>query len=305
MFCNVRLRFLSRSFLLVSVWLPFAAATPITLSSLNLVGTSQLLPGGVLRLTPNFDPDPNGPTPAGAAWTTGRYNVADPFQVNFSFRMSDSTGHLDNDGSGGDGIAFLIQNSAAGSSALGEGAGGMGFLGIFNSVAVMLDTYQNNFYYGDPNGNYIGVNTRGTDFNVPHHFCMNGELTSDPSQGTDLPGVPCSANPTVAITGLLPTVLDDGVVHNLTLLYVPGTLAIALDSTPVLAAPINFANMLSLDGGTGAFLGFTAGTRASFQNQDILDFSFDTPELPTWLQGLLGALLVMAAIALKCRLQTD
>lgn len=308
MFWNACVRpiLLAASFLFgLSATLPVATGTPITLASLNPVGTSQLLLGGVLRLTPNFDPDLNGPTPAGAAWTASRYNVADPFQVNFRFRMSDPTGHLDNDGSGGDGIAFVIQNSAAGSSAVGEGAGGMGFLGIFNSVAVMLDTYQNNFYYGDPNGNYIGVNTRGTDFNVPHHYCTNGELTSDPSQGTDLPGVPCTANPTIAITGLLPTVLDDGVVHNLTLLYVPGTLAIALDFTPVLTVPINFANTLDLDGGTGAFLGFTAGTRASYQNQDILEFSFETSELPTWVQGLVGTILVIGAVVLKCRWQTD
>src|SRR5262249_36103732 len=79
-----------------------AGAATIDLTSLNLVGASQILPGGILRLTPNFDTDPNGPPPAGGAWTTTRYDVADAFSVSFDFRMSDPTGHLDNDGSGGD-----------------------------------------------------------------------------------------------------------------------------------------------------------------------------------------------------------
>jgi hypothetical protein len=51
---------------------------------------------------------------------------------------------LDNDGSAGDGIAFVIQNDPfSGTDALGRGAGDMGFLGIYNSVAVMFDTYKN------------------------------------------------------------------------------------------------------------------------------------------------------------------
>jgi hypothetical protein len=80
----------------------------IPLDTLNLVGTSQLISGNVIRLTPNTDPDPNGPPPAGGAWTTGTFNVAAPFTLNFDFRMGDWAGRSDNDCSGGDGIAFLI-----------------------------------------------------------------------------------------------------------------------------------------------------------------------------------------------------
>ena len=177
----------------------------------------------------------------------------------------------------------------------------MGFQGIFDSVAVMLDTYQDNYAYGDPNGNYIGVNTRGTDFNVPNHFCTDGELTTDPSKGTDLPGVHCTANPALGLSGLLPTLLDDGNVHNLSLAYVPGSLGISLDSVPVLTVPVNFATTLSLEGGKDAYLGFTAGTRFSYQNQDILSFSVvsvpePVPEPATGQLGLaaIGITLVMA-----------
>ena len=52
------------------------------------------------------------------------------------------------------------ERSAVGDRRTRTRCGGMGFLGIYNSVAVMFDTYQNNAAYGDPNGNYIAVNTR-------------------------------------------------------------------------------------------------------------------------------------------------
>jgi hypothetical protein len=278
------------------------AAATIDLNSLNLVGTSQIVSGNVLRLTPNFDTNPSGDPPAGAAWTTTRFDVADPFAISFDFRMSDPTGQLDNDGSGGDGIAFLIQNGAAGDTAIGRGAGGLGFLGIYDSVAVMLDTYQNNYAYGDPNGNYIAVNTRGTDFNVPHHFCTDGQLTTDPSKAPDLPGVKCDSNPGLGLTGLLP-LMDDGNVHNVTLLYFPGTLGISRESSPVRRVPLNLAGTLSLDGGQDAYLGFTAGTRFSYQNQDILDFSMVAIPEPGTGQQWLGVLGVAGGMALKRRLQ--
>lgn len=52
--------------------------------------------------------------------------------ASFAFQMWDPDlgAKLDGDGSGGDGIAFLIQNDPlSGTAALGRGAGGMGFLG--------------------------------------------------------------------------------------------------------------------------------------------------------------------------------
>jgi lectin family protein len=282
-----------------------AIAEVIPLGSLNLVGTSQIISGGTLQLTNNTDPDPSGPSPAGAAWTTSEYNVANAFSVNFQFQMTDPTGHLD-DGHGGDGIAFLIQNSSAGDNAIGVGAGGMGFLGIPDSVAIMLDTYQNDSpnYYGDPSNNYISVNTRGTLFNVPHHFCTNGLLTADASIGSDLTGSSfspdCTANPTLGMTGYggvpaLSMDMDNGQVYDLGITYTGSMLDIYLDSTLVLAVSIDLATTLDLQGGEGAYLGFTAGTRFAYQNQDILSF-VETPE-PTWGQlwvplGMLLALVV-------------
>jgi hypothetical protein len=272
-----------------------ASASPITLSTLNLVGTSQLVSPDLLRLTPNFETNPAGDPPAGAAWTPNAVNVVDPFAVSFDFQMSDATGQVDPaDGSGGDGIAFLIQNDFRGTSAIGRGAGGMGFLGVFDSVAVMFDTYQNNYAYGDPSGNYIAVNTRGTDFNVPHHFCTGGELTTDPSLPPDLPGVTCNANPSLGITGALSPLMDDGNIHQALIVYNPGTLAVYLDSALVLTVPLDLASTLSLQNGTDAYLGFTAGTRFSYQNQDIVDFSMTPVPEPATAVGCLAGLAFLA-----------
>lgn len=301
-----------------------AFAETIPLSSLDLVqsapGTTQLIDGGtVLQLTPNFDTNPGGAlSPAGAAWAPSQFNVADPFSVNFQFQFTDPTGHLDN-GNGGDGIAFLIQNSSQGTSALGLGAGGMGFLGITDSVAIMLDTYQNNSpdFYGDPSNNYIAVNTRGTDFNVPHHFCedvvvggkdLGMQLTADPTLPSDLNGSSfspyCTANPTLGMTGYggvpaLPSTedMDDGAVHDLGIVYTGSALDIYLDSTLVLAVSIDLATTLDLQGGTDAFLGFTAGTRFAYQNQDVLDLTF-TPE-PAW--GQLWVPMAMILVVMLAR----
>ena len=281
-----------------------ASAGSISLSGLNLEGTSTLISGGVLQLTNNLDPNPLGPPPAGSAWTTSTLNVASPFTVSFDFQMMDPAGHLDNDGSGGDGIAFLIQNSPAGDTALGEGAGGMGFLGISNSVAVMLVTYQNSSpdFYGDPSGNYISVNTQGTGVNVPHHYCMDGILTADLSIGTDVPAIPCTVNPTVGMTGTIPRLLDDGTVQNLMISYVPGSMSIFLDSALVLTVPLDLATTLDLAGGSDAFLGFTAGTRFSYQDQDIVDFSYsNTVPEPSTASGCLGGMALLSFLFIHRR----
>lgn len=306
---------------------PFVLADVVPLTSLNLVGNgpglSQITTNAsnqtVLRLTPNFDTNPSsGPAPAAAAWTN-RLDVAGGFTANFHFQFSDPclTGLptcVNDHGNGGDGIAFLIQNDAK--NALGVGSGGMGFLGITDSVAIMLDTYQNSSpnFYGDPSNNYIAVNTRGTDFNAPHHDCtsVNGgpkELTADPSLHSDLTGSSfspfCDANPTLAMTGGGPTFgnfaplttnMDDGQVHDLQVIYNPGGfMDIFLDSIQVLDLPINLQNTLALENGTDAFLGFTAGTRFAYQNQDILDFSVNLPE-PAWSQFLVPLAALFAIV---------
>lgn len=268
-----------------------AIADAISLSDLRLNGTAQLLPSeSVLRLVPNFETNPGGDPPAGSAWTSSRFDVATSWSVSFDFQLWDPNldAVLDGDGSGGDGLAFVIQNDPFfGTDALGRGAGGMGFLGIYNSVAVMFDTYQNNVAYGDPNGNYVAVNTRGTDFNVPHHFCTGGQLTTDPAV-IDLPGETCTDDPVLAMTTAVPRL--DGPIHNARVTYAPGTMNVFLDSVPVLSFGLDLPSTLALANGTDAYLGFTAGSRFSYQNHDILTVSYAAVPEPS--------LLALSAVAM-------
>jgi hypothetical protein len=307
------------AFIVALIFLGLAiASTPvladvIDLNTLNRVGTAVMV-GSTLRLTDNTDPGLSGilgaksPSPAGAAWTSTEYNVAAPFSVNFQFQMSDPTGNLDN-GNGGDGIAFLIQNSSAGDNAIGEGSGGMGFLGIRDSVAVMLDTYQNDAvnYYGDPSNNYISVNTRGTDFNVPHHYCTNGILATPQSNGSDLTGSSfspdCTGSPTLGMQTINPKVdnMDVGV-HDVQITYNGSMLDVYLDSTLYLSVALDLATTLNLQGGDAAFLGFTAGTRYAYQNQDILSFSESPIPEPAWGQLWVPlAMLITVALGRKLK----
>jgi hypothetical protein len=64
-----------------------------------------------------------------------------------------------------------------------------------------------------------------------------------------------------------------------------------LDSALVLSIALNLQSTLNLDNGTGAFLGFTAGNRFSYQNHDIVDFSIAAvPEPGTLALVALGGL---------------
>ena len=303
-----------------------AFADTTLLSTLDLVGTSTFLKNGTLRLTNNTVVT-GPPSPAGAAWTPTQYNVAAPFSANFQFQFTDPclTGLptcANDNGHGGDGIAFLIQNSPQGTSAIGVGAGGMGFLGIPDSVAVMLDTYQNASppYYGDPSNNYIAINTQGSSFNTAHHFCTKVtstgayELTASEAYPSDLNGSSfspyCAADPTLAMTGFVtgtgpagskPGVtgfpaltkdMDNGDVYDLNVVYTGSVLDIYLDSALVLAANVNLAAEV---GGPDAYLGFTAGTQNAFQNQDILSFSETTIPEPAWGQLWVPLAMILAA----------
>jgi hypothetical protein len=80
------------------------------------------------------------------------------FSTSFQFRISDS-----NFGQGGaDGLVFVVRNSNA--DAIGGNGGGLGYLGINNSLGIEFDTYDNGIVKGthkDPDGNHVGINLNG------------------------------------------------------------------------------------------------------------------------------------------------
>jgi hypothetical protein len=253
-------------------------------SNLNLVGNASLT-SNLLRLTPALD------NQNGAAWYNSLVNVQAGFTTNFTFRISDRGGFkpdwepgVENDGA--DGFAFVVQ--AQGINELGLFASGIGYYNIVNSLAVEFDTWANKPSYCEPNGNHIAVQSLGTLMNRPEHCA-----------GTEFDGT--FTNPNLAIT----TVADDlsnGNAYNARIVYAPGLLQVFLTdmSTPILAANVNLADLLNLQNGQNAYIGFTSSTGGAWENHDIISWSYaEVPEPATW--ALIGAGLIAGGLLRRRR----
>lgn len=189
--------------------------------------------GSVLRLTPAAS------SQAGSAYLTRDFgfSAASSFQTNFQFQIA--TG-------GADGFAFVMQNSTAGSAALGTTGGDLGYRTVSPSIAVEFDTFQNSSY-GDPSNNYIGLLANG---NMANHLA------------TAPPGF----------------TLNSGVVANAWVTYVAGTHKLSVyastsstqPATPLFTATIDLFATL----GSRFYVGFSAGTGGQFQRHDILSWQF-------------------------------
>ena len=196
--------------------------------------------GGVLRLTPSAP----GQSGSSFSTTTVQLGTGASFSTFFSFRMSSVGGIGDEDGTGADGIVFVIQPV---SSTVGSSGGGIGYQGIPTSLGIEFDTYNNGVGAGDPNGNHVGVD-------------LNGSIAS-------------------VQTALVPTRMNDGNVWYAWVDYDGATLEMRLNQvnsrpvTATLSYPVNLATVL---GTTQAFVGFTAGTGSGYENQDILSWQFNS-----------------------------
>ena len=86
--------------------------------------------------------------------------------------------------------------------------------------------------------------------------------------------------------------MSDGQVHTASIRYRPGTLSIFVDDlgTAALTVTVDLGTLLNLDSGT-AFVGFTGGGAAAFENHDLLNWSFVSVPEPSSL-----ALLAVAAV---------
>lgn len=205
-------------------------------SGLQLVGNAKI-EGKSLRLTSAtfFE--------KGAAWYPTKQNVQNSWETQFQFQIS----RMDNIHGGADGFAFVIQNNSL--SALSPTAGYIGYQGIPNSLAVEFDTFLNP-NQSDVSANHISVHTRGTLPNDEHEAYTLG------SSG----GIPF---------------LRDGKSHKGKITYSNNLLKVYVDNftTPAMTISLNIATLLSLTNGT-AYIGFTGGTGAGFENHDITGWYF-------------------------------
>ncbi len=199
--------------------------------------------GDRLRLTPSR------PNSVGAAWHGVRQYVGEGFITTFKFQVSAPGGESDGVANGGDGIAFVIQNSVRGTDEIGYPGGEMGYGGIPRSLAVEFDMWNNGFSVNaDPNHNHISIQTNGIGRNSSDHGYSRGQSTIIPEMG-------------------------DGGVHTVSIEYMEKRLAIYLDNCeqPVLEIAIDLAKVLGLEDGY-AWFGLTAGTASAWQNHDILSW---------------------------------
>jgi len=166
------------------------------------------------------------------------------FSSFFQFRISNSQGAGDADGRGADGIVFAIQTLSNTAGGLG---GGIGFRGIPSSLGIEFYTYNNGVAAGDPNGNHIGID-------------LNGSVSSVATA----PITPILNNGNVYSAW----VDYNGITDNLEVRFADTT---TRPITPLLSRTVDLISVL---GQSSAFVGFTSGTGAGYNNHDILNFAF-------------------------------
>jgi len=180
------------------------------------------------------------------------------FSTFFSFRLSQGGGSYDpgEDGvQGADGITFMVQTLT---NKLGGNGGGLGYVGTTNSVAVEFDTYYNfgidpylPDYQGD--GNHVGVDLDGSITSAAHAHIV------DPMNNGNIWYAWIDYN---GSTSNLEVRLSE---------------ANSRPAIPVLAYTLNILDYIKTN---VAYVGFSAGTGGSWNQQDILTWQFVSPYNP-------------------------
>ena len=228
------------------VYAGFAETKGITLS--GDTATAKTSDGTVLRLTPATGGD------TGSAFASQTVDT-NSFSTAFSFRLSDPGGEADpNNHVGADGITFAVQPISASLGGCGEG---LGIGGVSPSVAVEFDTWDDDCAeypdVCDPSSNHIGVDVDGD---------VHSKKTANVSPA-----------------------MDNGKIWYAWIDYDGKNLEVRISQTfdrpdeAQLSYAIDIPTILGTPKAplAKAFVGFTAGTGAGWQNQDILAWNYSTP----------------------------
>ncbi|WP_348262908.1 choice-of-anchor D domain-containing protein [Telmatobacter sp. DSM 110680] len=242
-----------------------------------------------------------------SVWYSTPQNVAGGFTAWYAFKITPGSSPY------GDGLAFVIQNSLGGGTdtitntfstggglnILGGSGGGLGYAAIDNSVALEADTFADSFdpydifagYYDD---SHLALQSCGAGLaNSPAHYTDNSVSPLVPTGCmVNLGGIYAIASYPTASSGAGRVTIADGSPHQVVVVYngpndspanyiyvyldpvfVPGTHTPVSGSTPIIAGPYNITNSINLNSGN-AYIGFTAATGGSFQQNELMGFSF-------------------------------
>ncbi len=247
--------------------------------------------GPALRLTPSEA------RASGSTWYKRKMNVREGFDTSIRFEISNPSQKCDRlddvntycRSRGADGFAFVIQN--VGETALGLAGSGLGYDGIFNALAVELDTYHN-YDQMDYYENHVSVMTQGWRQNLSANHSRSlatSNRVPDLTDGRHTIRIRYDPNfddqavphPSFQVNGYTTYFLENADFPNggegdwgigFGLLY------IYLDDmySPIITTPLNLDKTLKLDSGR-AFVGLTAATGDSmWQAHDILEWQFSS-----------------------------
>ncbi len=218
--------------------------------ALNGAATTTTSDGTVLRLVKNIS------TPQAKSAFSNQQVSDSTFSTNFQFRLTDKGGLADTTGHvGADGFVFVLQNGSP-SDAVNTGLGqAIGYGGNFpDSIGIAFDTWDDaspHFLDNDSSSNELGID-------------LNGSVDHGPTNG--------------ATKNVSPD-FDDGKLWNVWITYDGTTLNIyASESStqpanPTLSQKLNLPRII---GSPFAYAGFTAGTYAGWENEDILNWQFSS-----------------------------
>jgi hypothetical protein len=231
-----------------------------SLAGLTLNGNTAVINAGgpvlangqyVLRLTDDY-------WQSGSAFLTSAIPLVDAggfkasFSTMFQFQIGTPPNTFgDGDGSGADGICFVVQTVANTAGGVG---GGIGYQGIPNSLGIEYDTYDNGSWGNDPNGNHLAID-------------LNGDILSKAVQ--PIPGRMNDAD-----------LWTSWVDYNGDTQWLEVRLAKNSTVRPVLADLAYSVDLPAILGQPNAYVGFTSGTGAGMGRHDIRSWTFTNTYAP-------------------------
>lgn len=203
----------------------------------------------------------------GSVWRDRRIPISEGFETEFAFSVSDANDGRFPDGfpAGGDGLAFVIQNSPDSLSAIGRSGSGLGYSGLQNALAFEFDLFANDEFQieneNDPNGNHFALMTvnHGNIITSAH----NGARAFYPMADID-------------------TIKSDSTIYYVKIEYIArnNTLAVWLSNiygkfgNPCFYSDsFKLSDYINLDGGNSAYVGFTASTGDASERHSIHSWS--------------------------------